>query len=80
LVGEVGAECGCYGIGEEEGRDVGEHGACVSLGSFEAAQCVVGEVLLVMMDSVGQWTYVVEMVRMCVLAMWPMYPEVFVIL
>jgi hypothetical protein len=33
-----------------------------------------------MMDSVGQWVYVVEMVRMCVLAMWPLYPGVFIIL
>jgi hypothetical protein len=33
---------------------------------------VGGEVLLVMMDSVGQWVHVVEMVRVCVLAMWPM--------
>jgi hypothetical protein len=33
-----------------------------------------------MMDSVGQWEYVVEMVRMCARAMWPRYPELFLIL
>ena len=30
-----------------------------------------------MMDSVGQWEYVVETVRMCARAMWPRYPELF---
>jgi hypothetical protein len=33
---------------------------------------VGGEVLCVMMDSVGQWLYVVEMVWMCALAMCPL--------
>jgi hypothetical protein len=37
------------------------------------------EALRDMMDSVGQWLYVVKMVRMCVLAMWPMYPWVILI-
>jgi hypothetical protein len=41
---------------------------------------VGGEVLRDMMDSVGQWVYVVEIVRMCDLAMWPLYPGVFMIL
>jgi hypothetical protein len=33
---------------------------------------VGGEVLRDMMDSVGQWVYVVEIVRTCDLAMWPL--------
>jgi hypothetical protein len=33
---------------------------------------VGGEELLDMMDSVGKWMYVVEMVRMCARAMWPL--------
>ena len=33
-----------------------------------------------MMDSEGQWEYVVDKVRMCARAMWPRYPEVFMIL
>jgi hypothetical protein len=41
---------------------------------------VCGKAVLVMMDFVGQLVYVVEMVRICVLAMWPMYPGVFMIL
>jgi hypothetical protein len=30
------------------------------------------------MDSVGQWLYVVEIVRMCFLAVWPLYLGVFI--
>jgi hypothetical protein len=41
---------------------------------------VGGEKLPDMMDSVGRWLHVVEMVRMCARAMWPMYPGVFMIL
>jgi hypothetical protein len=41
---------------------------------------VGGEEPREMMDFVGQWLYVVEMVWMCVLALWPLYPGVFIIL
>jgi hypothetical protein len=33
-----------------------------------------------MMDCVGQWVYAVEMVWTCILAMWPRWPWVFMIL
>jgi hypothetical protein len=39
LAGEVVAECGGNGVGEGEGRDVEEHGACVALGSYQATKC-----------------------------------------
>jgi hypothetical protein len=41
---------------------------------------VGGEELPHMMDSVGQWEYVVYMVRMCARAIWPRYPGLFMIL
>jgi hypothetical protein len=41
---------------------------------------VGGENLSDMIDSVGQWEYVVEMVCMWALAMWPLYPGEFMTL
>jgi hypothetical protein len=60
VAGAVGAKCGGNGVGEGESRwALTRH---LSVGGVE---------LRVMMDSVGQWEYVVEMVRMCARAMWP---------
>jgi hypothetical protein len=56
-----------------------EHDACVALSLDKASECS-GEALRDMMDSAGQWEYVVEMVLRCALAMWPLYPGVFMIL
>jgi hypothetical protein len=41
---------------------------------------VGGEELPDMMDLVGQWEIVVDMVRMCARAMWPLYTGLFMIL
>jgi hypothetical protein len=67
----VGAKCGGDGVGEGEGGDMVERGACVTLGSDWAFDYRRGGPRDIM-DYVGQWLYVVEMVWMCVLAMWPM--------
>ena len=75
-MGKVGAECGGDGVGEGEWEMLWN----MVPGSRWARtrhRNVGGEVLPNMIDSVGHWVYVVEIVRMCVMAMWPLYPGVF---
>jgi hypothetical protein len=67
----VGAECGGNGVGEGEWRVLWNM-VPASRWARTKHRSVGGEELRVMMDSVGQWVYVVEMVRMCAHTMWPL--------
>jgi hypothetical protein len=77
FVGEVGSECRGDGVGEGEGGMLWNM-VPASRWARTRHRSVGGE-LRDIMDSVGQWEYVVEMVRMYVLAIWPMYLGVFMI-
>jgi hypothetical protein len=78
LVGEASAECGGDGVGEG-GAWMWWNMVSASRWARTRLRSMGGELLPIMTDSVGEWVCV-EIVRMCVLAMWPLYTGVFMIL